>query len=259
MGETIESQTTSTSAYSFQSKGWRGPNHILGVTVDDMSMNVTGSVGDLSPDLTSVRGRSFDMVLSPLGVEVDASGAESITYEFASGPRNIASSFKSFFPDLPGKPVKVGDSWPSNYNIDEKSGTKDLRMEFQSINTLEGFETVDGMECARITSKITGKISGSEKHPAHDMLFTGTHKGTEVWSFGFKEGIYVRSTSEIVIEMITSVSGVQATTIPSTQTKKSEIRLTDREMSIASIRIDKAASAELKLSGRPASTSPVKT
>jgi len=228
MGETIESQTTSTSAYSFQAKGWRGTNHLLGVTVDDMNMNVTSSVGDLSPDLTSVRGRSFDMVLSPLGVEVDVSGAESITYEFASGPRNIASGFKTFFPDLPGKPIKVGDSWPSNYIIDEKSGTKDIRMEFQSFNTLEGFETVDGMECARITSMITGKISGSGKRPGHDMLFAGTHKATEVWSFAFKEGIYVRSTSEIVIEMITSVSGVQATTIPSSQMRKGEVKLAGR-------------------------------
>jgi hypothetical protein len=164
------------------------------------------------------------MVLSSLGSEVDVSGAESITYEFMTETRNVASGFRSFFPDLPGKAIEVGDSWPSSNVINESTAAGNVRMDLQYINTLNGFETVDGMKCARITSKITGKISGS----GFDWVLEGTYKGTDVWNFAPKEGIYVQSTSDSVSEMTISVSGEQAMTIPGTTTQRSEIRLTGR-------------------------------
>ena len=228
MGQTIESHTTSTGTYSFQAKGRKEQNHLLGVTIEDMAMTITSIQGDLSPDLKTVKGKTFDMVLSSFGIEVDVAGAESITYEMATGTRNVAAGFKIFFPDLPGKPIKVGDSWPSSFVIDEKSGVTNIRVEVQSVNTLEGFETIDGMECGRVASKHTGNISGTGSQQGLDLLFGGTLKGTDVWYFAPKEGIYVKSTGETVNEMTISVSGAQAMTIPVTQTRKSEVKLAGR-------------------------------
>jgi len=228
MGQSIESKINSTSICSFQAKGRKEQNHLLGVTIDDMSLTINSPRGDLSPDMSPVKGKSFDMVLSPIGTEVDVSGAESITYQFVTGPRNVAAGFKTFFPDLPGKPVKVGDSWPSSFAIDEKSGATNMHIEFQAVNTLEGFENVDGMECARVSSKVTGTVSGTGSQQGADLLFKGTLKGGDIWHFAPKEGLFVKSTSEVVSEMTISVSGPQTMTIPTTQTRKSEVKLAGR-------------------------------
>ncbi len=228
MGESVESLIASTGTYSFQAKGPKERNFLLGVTIDDMGMTITARGRDMSPDLKPVKGKSFDMVLSPLGTEVDVSGAEAIAYELAGNTRNIATIFKVFFPDLPDKAVKIGDSWPSSYVIEEKSGPTSMRMEFQSLNTLEGWETVDGMECARITAKVTGTISGTGKQQGMDMSTDGTSKGKDVWYFAVKEGIFVKATSELTTEVTTSLTGAQSMTIPTTQTRTNEVKLVGR-------------------------------
>jgi len=228
MGMTNESHSVLASSVSFQAKGRKDRDHLVGVTIDDISLTVTGPQGDLSPDMKPVKGRSFDMVLSPLGMEVDVSGAEAIIYQFATGPRSVAPGFKVFFPDLPGKPIQIGDAWPSSFVIEDKSGATNMRVDAQSVNTLEGFETVDGMECARIASRNTGTISGTGNQQGIDLLFASTLKGTDVWYFAVKEGIYVKSTSETVNEISITVNGPQTMTIPATQTRKSEVKLAGR-------------------------------
>jgi hypothetical protein len=174
----------------------------------------------VSPDLTSLRGKSFDMVLSPLGSEVDVSAAEAITYESQAGPRSIATGFKLFFPDLPGKPLQVGDSWPSGGGTTEKTGGIEIKLEFQNVNTFEGLETVDGRECARIRSEVTGSISGSGNQQGMDMVFTGTGKGTDLWYFAVK----VKSTSDMKMDISITLSAL-GQTLPTTQTRKSEAKL----------------------------------
>jgi len=174
--------------------------------------------------MKDLKGKTFDMALSPLGTEVDVSGAEAITYKFATVARNVASIFKLFFPDLPGTPLKIGDSWPSSGVTEVKVGTLTMRLDIQNVNTFEGIERVDGMECAHISSRITGSISGSGSPMGKDITFSGTHKGTDLWFFAIKEGIYVQSTSELTTKIFINV-GSEGMTIPSTQMRKSEIKL----------------------------------
>lgn len=225
MGQTNETVATSKKTQSFLGKGQKEGNHLLEVTIDDWTLTILSMQGDLSPDLKSVQGNSFDMVLSPLGVEVDVSGAESLTFEIAGGTQNVASRFKIFFPDLPDKPVTIGDSWPSSFVIENKSGPSIRRVEIQRVNTFEGLETVDGMECARITSKQTGSVSGTGSQQGLELLFAGTVKGTDVWYFAPKEGILVKSTSDVVNEITITVSGAQNMTVPTTQKQKGEVKL----------------------------------
>jgi hypothetical protein len=225
-GQSMDTQTTGSSAFTFKAKGLKDKNFLLGVTIDDIATTMTSSAqGDMSPDMTSVKGKSFDMVLSPLGSEVDVSGAEAITYTMASETRNISSGFKLFFPDLPGKPVKVGDTWPSSGGTEEKTGSMSIRIELQNVNTLEGFETIDGMECARISSQVTGTITGTGNQMGQDLTFSGTSKGKDLWYFAVKEGIFVKTTSESTTEMSIDVAAA-GMTIPMTQTTKAEVKLT---------------------------------
>jgi len=226
-GQSVNTETKGTSKFTFKGKGLKDKNLLLGVTINDMAIAVTSVQGDMSPDLTSIKGKGFDMVLSPTGQELDVSGAEAITYDIAGESRNLSSGFKMFFPDLPGKPVKVGDTWPSTAGIEEKTGSMAIRMDFQNVNTLEGFETVDGMECARISTQVTGTITGTGNQGGMDLTFSGTTKGKDVWYFAVKEGVLVKQTSESTSDMSIDVAAA-GMTIPMTQTTKGEVKLAAR-------------------------------
>jgi hypothetical protein len=226
MGQSMDTHTTGTNTSTFKAKGPKDKNFLLGVTIDDIAVTVTSSAqGDMSPDMSSVKGKSFDMVLSPLGSEVDISGAEAISYDMAGETRNLGSGFKTFFPDLAGKPVKIGDNWPSSSSVEEKTSSMNIKVDLQNVNTLEGFETVDGMECARISSQVTGTITGTGNQGGMDLTFSGTSKGKDVWYFAVKEGIYVKATSESTTQMSIDVPAA-GMSIPATQTSKSEVKLT---------------------------------
>ena len=225
-GQSMNTETNSTSTFTFKPKGLKDKNFLVGVTIDDMGTTVTNSAqGDLSPDMSQIKGKSFDMVLSQLGTEVDVTGAEAITYDMAGESRSIASGFKTFFPDLPGKPVQIGDTWPSTATTEEKTGSMAIKVDLQFVNTLEGFETIDGMECARIAAQVTGTISGSGNQGGMDLAFSGTSKGKDLWYFAVKEGIFVKQTNESTSDMSIDVAAA-GMTIPMTMTSKSEVKLT---------------------------------
>ena len=222
----MDTHTAGTNTFTFKAAGSKDKNFLVGVKIDDVAVTVTSSAqGDLSPDMTSVKGKTFDMVLSPLGSEVDVTGAEAISYAMSGETRNLGSAFKTFFPDLAGKPVKIGDSWPSSSSIEEKTGSMNIKVDLQNVNTLEGFETVDGMECAKISSDVTGTITGTGNQSGMDMTFSGTSKGKDVWYFAVKEGIYVKGASESTTQMSIDVSAA-GMTIPMNMTSKSEVKLT---------------------------------
>ena len=224
MGQAADMSMEGGGTFTFTAKGTKGQDLLLGVTVDDMSSTMTGPMGDMSPDMGPVKGRSFDMVLSPLGVEVDASAAEAITYESANGTSNVAPSFKLFFPDLPGHAIEVGDTWTSTASTDDTSGGMNIKLGFESPNTFEGMETVDGMACARIKAAITSTITGTGSQQGMDMALSGTGKGSETWFFAVKEGIYVKSVSELTYDMSIAISAM-GMTLPMTQTRRGETNL----------------------------------
>jgi hypothetical protein len=225
-GQSMSTQTNNTSTFTFTSKGPKDIDFLFGVKIDDIAVNISSNVqGDMSPDMSSVKGKFFDMVLSPLGAEVDVTGAEAITYDIAGETRNLASGFKTFFPDLAGKPVKIGDTWPSTASTEEKTGSMAIRVDLQYTNTLEGFETIDGMECARISSQVTGTVSGTGNQGGMDLTFSGTTKGKDVWHFAVKEGMLVKQASEATSEMSIDVPGA-GMTIPMNMTSKGEVKLT---------------------------------
>ncbi|MCJ7484701.1 MAG: hypothetical protein MUQ25_00845 [Candidatus Aminicenantes bacterium] len=228
-GQSMDTQTTNTGTFTFKAKGLKDKNFLLGVTIDDIVTTMTSNAqGDMSPNMGAVKGKSFDMVLSPLGSEVDVSGAEAITYDLAGDSHNLSSGFKMFFPDMPGKPVKVGDTWPSSAGTEDKSSSMNIRIDFQYVNTLEGLETVEGMECARISSQVTGTITGTGNQMGTDLTFSGTSKGKDVWYFAVKEGIFVRTMSESTTEMSIDVPAA-GVTIPMTQTTKAEVKLAGKK------------------------------
>jgi hypothetical protein len=226
MGQSIDTQSSSESGFSVKSKGLQEGNLLLGVTIDSMSMNISSPQGDLSPDMSTVLGKSFDMTLSPLGKELDVSGAETIEYDMgAAGTRNMGSNFQAAFPDLAGKPVKIGDTWTSTDTITEKTDEIEVRINFESVNTLEGFETVDGLECVKVTADVTGTVVGKGEQMGMQLAIEGEVQGKGAWYFAYKEGFLVKDTGNIFTDGTITTSGAQAMTIPLKQEMTMETKL----------------------------------
>jgi len=196
------------------------------VTIDSMSVNITSPQGELSPDMSSVIGKSFDMTLSFLGKELDVSGAEAIQYDMGpGGKRSIAPGFQALFPDLAGRPVKIEDTWTSKDTITDKSSNTEIHLIFESLNTLEGFETVNGLECVKITAVVTGILDGKGKEGGADLIFEGDIEGSDTWYFAYKKGLFVKMISEGLVKGTATVTGPQKMTIPLTQKIKIETKL----------------------------------
>lgn len=226
MGQAMEIGADETLAFTVKSKGQKEENYQLQVTIDSMSMKITTSQGDLVADTSPVEGKSFDMTFSPVGEEKDLSGAESIQYEVEPGSiYNIASKFQAVFPDFAGRPVKIGDTWTTRMAITENTNKSESLIKLEVLNTLEGFETVDGMECVRIKAEFTGTIEGkSEPEPGVELVSEGDVKGTDIWYFAYKEGIFVKTVTNGTAD-ITATATAQGITIPMKRVFQNELKL----------------------------------
>jgi hypothetical protein len=215
MGQAMEIEADETLAFTVKSKGLKENNYHLQVTIDSISMKITTPQGDLVPDLSPVEGKSFDMIFSPIGEEKDLSSAESIEYEVEPGTiTNIASKFQAVFPDFAGRPLKIGDTWTTRTAITENSNKSESLIMLELLNTLEGFETVDGMECVRIKAEFTGTVEGkSEPEPGVELDLEGEIKGTDIWYFAYKEGIFIKTVSNGTAD-VTATASAQGVTIP---------------------------------------------
>lgn len=225
MGQTIETDISSSNAFTVQSEGQVENGYRLAITIDDMSLKVQATTGELEPDMDTVIGKSFSMVFSELGKEVELIGADAIEYDLGpEGTRNIASGFQDVFPNLADRPVKIGDTWSDESTITDKSESGDTIVYFSGTNTLVGFETVDGMECVKITSEGTGTIEGKGEQQGMELITTGEIKGTATWYFAYKEGIFVKQMNEGTVEGTIDVPS-QGIQIAYTRESSSEIHL----------------------------------
>jgi len=225
MGQTIDVDIDSTNSFSVESKGQEEKNHQLTLTIDGMSIKIQSPQAELEPDMSTVIGKSFDMVLSSLGKELELIGAEAIEYDMGpEGTRNISASFQDVFPAVADRPVKVGDTWPDESVVTDKSSSGEAVIKVSSVNTLEGFETIDGWECVRISAEASGTIEGTGEQQGMELITKGNLKGTATWFFAYKEGLFVKQTMEGSVDGTVNVPS-QSIDIPFTREMTGEIKL----------------------------------
>jgi hypothetical protein len=213
MGQAMTTESNSTTEFTLKAKGMKDGNFVIGVMIDSSKADISSPQGNMSPDMSVIVGKSFDMTVSKLGQEIDVSQAEAIKYDLPTGgTRDLSAGFQAFFSNLPDRPVKAGDTWPSEDTIVQKEGTGETRVHFVSQNTFDGIETVDGYECARIKAALTGTVTGNLEQGGVGLSIDMKMDGTDVWYFAIKEGIYVKS------DMKASIGGVVAVGEPANMT-----------------------------------------
>ncbi len=227
MGQTVSTVTKSSNDITVTGKGKKDGNLLLGVTINDMKVSMSGMQGDLTPDMSTVIGKSFEMVVSPLGKELEINGADEIKFDIGmgAGERGVKSGYRTLFTDLYDKPLKVGDKWDSQEIMNVDEGGMKMQMVFNYNNTLTAIENVDGVECAKVDVVTKGTITGTGTQMGMDLAIEGDIEGTGIWYFAYKGGYLMKNVSEGFIEGTIAASGAQNLTIPMTQEMKSEMVL----------------------------------
>ena len=209
--------------FSVRSEGSGEGNHQLTITIDRMDIRLETPRGEMSREVGEIAGKSFEMVLSSLGEELSLSGAEEIVYDLGpTGRQDVENDFLTFFPDLASRPVRVGETWTSTSTMTEKAYSSGATVNLETVHTLEGFETVDGTECVKITSAITGTLEGTSANPREIPAVDGTIKGTGVWYFAHKKGVLVKMTTHVRTTGQMTMGGPQGIPMPMTQEMSGE-------------------------------------
>lgn len=226
MGQSMESTTTINSNYS-----------IVGTGVDDQK-NITSNVKMNSGGLKSVSPRGeqefkleallnkeFGYTFAVNGKKIKFSNPEGIEVEMGGGKRDAESFFRNIFPTLPNSPIKIGGTWKDTEVDTVHEGGLDIIVEVETVNTLVGMESVNEMECFKITSVINATLEGTGQQGGADIYFEGDSDGKNTWYFAYKEGTFIKAKTEMTMEGTATVSGPQNMTIPITQNTTVEVKL----------------------------------
>jgi hypothetical protein len=198
----------------------------LTITVDSLSASMTMPQGDFSADVGQAIGKSFDMTLTALGEELDITGADLIQYTLGqAGARSIKSDFQNAFPNLAGRPLKAGDTWATNDTLDVDEGGMMLKIITDNINTFVGFEDLDGVKCARITTTSKGTVKGEGEQQGMKVVLDSQLDGADIWFFAPDRGLLAKLTSDVSMSGTVAVGGPQGMSIPMKQQMKTEVVL----------------------------------
>ncbi len=229
MGQSMDTNTDFSAKYSLQGSGINEEKNIISkVTIDDILIKISSMQGDLNPDISKIKGKSFNLTFSPKGKELDFTGIEDLKVDLGQmrgGEQSIRTFLRDIFSDLPDNPVKIGDSWTINDEKTIPQSGMEVKIVTTSGNKLEGYETVDGVECLKIVTKSTGSVEGSGEQGGTQFDMEGEVETETTWHFAYKTGIFVKAVSDAFVEGTLAISGAQDMTIPYTQETKAVVKL----------------------------------
>ena len=214
-GQTVNVLVNNNLAYKVKMVGKTDDNLKLEITIDSLSAKVESMQGSTGGKIKDVEGKTFIMLLSPIGKEIDMSEAAKIEYTVeGGGSSNLSQSFANIFHDLPENPIKPGDTWTKNDSVINKSSISKSSQIFQSTTKFEAIEKINGIECAKLTSTLTGTMETTAKNMGMDIFYSGPFHGTVTLYFAVKEGHVVKQETSTKMNGTVEISGPQNMTFP---------------------------------------------
>ena len=214
-GQSMQVDVNSAFGCFVKSAGKQDNNLKIEIKIDTLGQTTNSPMGGSGGTIQDIKGKTFNIMISPEGKMVDISGAEAFVYTLeGSGESNMSQTFSDFFPVLPSKAVATGDTWNSTDSLTTKSAAMTMTTIDNTINKLEGFETVNGIECAKISSQHSGKISMKIQSQGNDLSIKGPYTGTSEFLFAVKEGYFIKMTSATKVNGNLEMTSPQAMTFP---------------------------------------------
>ena len=165
----------------------------LEITVDSLFQNIESPQGSAGGAINDVKGKVFNVVISPSGKIIDLSEASKIVFTVeGSGEANLAQEFTSYFPILPTNAVKPGDTWVTSDSVNTKTETNEIWMPVESSYKFEGIENIDGIDCAKISATLSGTRKQTTKSQGMDIHISGPFTGTLTLLFAVKDGYFIK-------------------------------------------------------------------
>lgn len=195
-GQTMQTDVTSAFGCSVKSTGNADINVKLQITIDTLGQLTNSPMGGGGGPITAVQGKTCNVIISPEGKPVDITEAANVVYTVeGSGETNLSQSLSDFFPLLPANEVSVGDVWNYSDSIQTKSATTTMKVTDNAVNKLEGIETVDGIECAKISTQHSGVWTMSIQNQGMDISIQGPYTGTSECLLNLKEGYFMKNSN----------------------------------------------------------------
>lgn len=196
MGQIIEIDMNQDVAFSARRNSMEGDHMKLDMKVNSMDMEIDAMGQMMSPDLSSMEGKEFHMVVSKTGREVDTHEADAIVYQVSPDERsNFGMIFNSMFTDLPGGTVKINDSWTSKDSVTFKDGERYTTLVINGKHTLKDFTESEGVNCAEIEAVYDGFMKGKVIGNGMEMDLNGKITGTGTWFFDIENGQLVKDST----------------------------------------------------------------
>ncbi|HVP57141.1 MAG TPA: hypothetical protein VMU02_03500 [bacterium] len=226
MNQYINTDTKKVMVFTIKPGTIKDNKQPLNITVDSLSVAITTPQGDFSAKVDQVVGKSFDMALTTLGEELDFTGVDLLQYSLGpTGTRSIKPDFETMFPNLADKALKVGDTWTTSDTADVDEGGMKLKIITDKVNTLDGFEDLNGTKCARIITTSKGTVKGEGQQQGMNVSLSTQMTGNDSWLFATQRGLVAKLTSDVSMDGTVAVGGPQGMSIPMKQQMKTELVL----------------------------------
>ncbi|MCU0362665.1 MAG: hypothetical protein MUE32_04850, partial [Bacteroidales bacterium] len=153
--------------------------------------------------------------VSGTGKELDLSAGKAIMISSGEGAQSdLAQSFIDFFPDLPAEAVSPGYKWSTSDTLKNKSTAGSSTTVVKADNKFEGFEDLNGVKCAKITSVLEGTRSTSAQAQGMDIFMSGPFTGTATVWFSPEEGSFLKHEVKTRVVGNVQISGPQEMSFP---------------------------------------------
>jgi hypothetical protein len=214
-GQTIQTDVKSAFGCTVKSAGKQDNNLKLEIRIDTIGQITNSPMGSAGGAIQGLNGKTCNIVIAPDGKIVDLTEAGTLVYSVeGSGESNMTQSLSDFFQVLPAKPVKPGETWDMTDSITVKSPAMKMNTIDTTNNKLEGFETVNGVECAKISTQHSGTMSMTVQSQGMDIYIKGPFKGTSECLFAVRDGYFIRLTSATKLNGILEITAPEAMTFP---------------------------------------------
>ncbi|MDP4222102.1 MAG: hypothetical protein Q8868_02210 [Bacteroidota bacterium] len=221
-GQTMQVDVKSAFGCSVKTAGKQENNLKVEVRVDTLGQTTDSPMGGTGGAVQDVVGKTCNMIISPEGKVVDMSETAKIVYTNEGGSEsNLTQALNDFFPVLPQKPVKAGETWESNDSSIVTSPSLKMKTFDNSVNKLEAIEIIDGIQCARVSTNHTGTMIMTVNNQGMDIFIKGPFTGTSEYLFAIKEGYFIKLTSAIKMTGNMEISSPETMTVPITLDMKS--------------------------------------
>lgn len=228
MGSDQVTVTTLKNDYTIVSTTQNDPNLQLAVTINDFVNNSESPQGVFNVDASPVIDKSFNVIVSPLGQELEFDGIDDLQLDFGSqngGVQDVLNYYRFMFPDVPDHPVKIGESWVTVDEFVGPAGNMEVTVNAKNTHTLEGVEVVNGEELLKIALVSESVIAGKGEQDGAGVALAAEGQENGVWYFANKKGVFAKSESVMKMTGTVQISGGFEFSMPITQERTGVVQL----------------------------------